>query len=71
MVAASTAISAVAMASDATPRWRPLSPGAGTLHTDTLEQFVGAPGPLAGGWTIGAADAFAPAPPVIDRIRVA
>ena len=48
MVAASTAISAVAMASDAPPRWRPLSPGAGTLHTYTLEQFVGAPGPLAG-----------------------
>jgi hypothetical protein len=36
-------------------------PGAGTLHTDTPEQFAGAPGALAGSWTIGAADAFAPA----------
>jgi hypothetical protein len=62
MIASSTTISwAVAMASSATPRRRPLSRGAGTLHTDTPEQFAGAPGALAGSWTIGAADAFAPA----------
>jgi hypothetical protein len=43
-------------------------PGAGTLHTDTPEQFAGALDALAGDWTIGAADAFAPSPLVIDRI---
>jgi len=59
------------MASNATPRWRPLSRGPGTLHTDTPGQFAGALGALAGGWTIGAVGAFAPARPVIDRIRVA
>jgi hypothetical protein len=32
------------------------------------EQFSGALGALAGGRTIGDAGAFAPAPPVIDRI---
>jgi hypothetical protein len=45
-----------------------VAPGSGTLHTDTPEQFAGAPGAPAGGWTIGAADAFAPAPLAIDRI---
>ena len=34
-------------------------PGAGTLHTDTPEQFAGALGTLAVGWTIGAVGAFA------------
>ncbi len=43
-------------------------PGAGPLHTDTPEQFAGALDALAGGWMIGAAGAFAPAPLVIDRI---
>jgi hypothetical protein len=43
-------------------------PGAGSLHMDTPEQFAGALDALAGGWTIGAADAFAAAPLVIDRI---
>lgn len=43
-------------------------PGAGTLHTDTLEQLAGALDALAGGWTIGAADAFAAAPLVTGRI---
>jgi len=33
-----------------------------------LPQFAGALDALAGGWTIGAADAFAAAPLVIDRI---
>jgi hypothetical protein len=42
-------------------------PGTGTLHTDTPEQFAGALDALAGGWTTGAVDAFAPAPLVIDR----
>ncbi len=27
-------------------------PGAGTLHTDTPEQFAGALDALAGGWTV-------------------
>jgi hypothetical protein len=34
-------------------------PGVGTLRTDTPEQFAGALGALAGGWTIGAVGAFA------------
>jgi hypothetical protein len=43
-------------------------PAAGTLRTDTSEQFAGA---LAACWTIGAVGVVAPGPPVIDRIRVA
>jgi hypothetical protein len=45
-----------------------VAPGAGTLHTDTPERFAGPPGAPAGSWTIGAADAFAPAPLVTGRI---